>query len=49
VASGMYGPGQTHRDASPTPRARLVWNVLIYGLAAIGAGLLILAAVTDQT
>lgn len=45
----MYGPGQTHRDASPTPRARLVWNVLIYGLAAIAAGLLILAAVTDQT
>jgi hypothetical protein len=44
---GMYGPGQTHRDAPLSDRSRLVWNVVIAVLLGVGVLLFVLAAVFD--
>ena len=42
---GMYGPGQEHRDAPITERARAVWNFVMFALIAGGIMLFALAAI----
>ena len=44
LGPGTYGPGQTHRDGPLSERARIGWNIVIYGVLALGLLLFVLAA-----